>query len=174
VIGPFIIKSRTYLAHVEAKLKSLFFAQMSGKKYDPHHITSRRKQMNKNAPYEHEPIEGLENFVNLEECVDVEAPVQKTQTQQSTPKVVVKVPKYSTRSKRIVSEAMDIDPEHTTRKKMKTFQTKKYVDLEDEGPKEKIGLDMVESGTSVIKSRADQLESEGSSGSFHSQKYYFS
>jgi hypothetical protein len=46
--------------------------------------------------------------------------------------------------------------------------------LEDEGPKEQTCLDMVESGTSVIESRADQLESEGSSGAFHSQKYYFS
>jgi hypothetical protein len=174
VIGPFIVKSRTCLAQVEAKLKALVFAQMPGKKYDPHQIISRRRKMNKNAPYEHEPIEGLENFVNLEECVDVEAPVQKAPTQQSIPKVVIKVPKSSTQSKRIVSEAMDIDPEHTARKKMKTIQTEQYVDLEDEGPKEQTCLDMVESGTSVIESRADQLESEGSSGAFHSQKYYFS
>ena len=69
---------------------------------------------------------------------------------------------------------MDIDPKHTTRNKMKTIQTNQYVDLENEGPKEQTGLDMVESGTSVIESRADQLESEGSSRSFHSQKYYFS
>ena len=33
---------------------------------------------------------------------------------------------------------------------------------------------MVESGTSVIESRVDQLESEGSSGDFHNHKYYFS
>ena len=52
--------------------------------------------MNKNAPYEHEPIEGMDNFLNLEECVDVEAPVQKAPTQQSIPKVVIKVPKSST------------------------------------------------------------------------------
>jgi len=63
---------------------------------------------------------------------------------------------------------MDIGPEHTTINKMKTLQKDKYVYLEDEGHKEKKGLDMVESGTSVIKSRSDQLESEGSSGSFHS------
>jgi len=81
VIGPFIVKSKKCLAQVEAKFKDLFFSQMSGKKYDTHHIISRRRQMKKNAPYEHEPIEGLENFVNLEECVDVEAPVQKSQTQ---------------------------------------------------------------------------------------------
>jgi hypothetical protein len=49
--------------------------------------------MNKNAPYEHEPIKGLENFVNLEECVDVEAPVQKSQTQQSIPKVELRFQK---------------------------------------------------------------------------------
>jgi hypothetical protein len=36
VIGPFIVKFRTCLAQVEAKLKALFFAQMPGKKYDLH------------------------------------------------------------------------------------------------------------------------------------------
>jgi hypothetical protein len=122
LIGPFIVKSRTCLAHVEAKLKVLFFAQIPGKKYDPHQIISRRRKMDKNAPYEHEPIEGLENFVNLEECVDVESSVQNAPTQQSIPKVVIKVPKASTQSNRIVSEAMDIDPEHTSKKKMKTIQ----------------------------------------------------
>jgi hypothetical protein len=60
--------------------------------------------------------------------------------------VVIKVPKSSTQSKRIVSEAMDIDPEHTAIKKMKTIQSKQYVDLEDEGPKEKTCIDVVESG----------------------------
>jgi len=79
--------------------------------------------MNKNATYEHEPIEGLESFVNLGECVDVEALVQKEQTQQSIPKEVINVPKSSTQSKRIFSEAMDIEPKHTARKKMKTIQT---------------------------------------------------
>jgi hypothetical protein len=45
--------------------------------------------------------------------------------------------------------------------------------LEYEEPKEQTGLDMVESGISVIES-IDKLESEGSSGAFQSQKYYFS
>ena len=65
---------------------------------------------------------------------------------------------------------MDVDLEHTARKKMKTIQTEQYVDLEDEGPKEQTSLDTVESGTSVIESRVGQLESEGSSRAFHNQK----
>jgi hypothetical protein len=69
---------------------------------------------------------------------------------------------------------MVIDRKHTIGKKMKTIQTEQYVGLEDEGPKEKTCLYMVESGTSVIESIVDQLESEGSSRAFHSQKYYFS
>jgi hypothetical protein len=94
--------------------------------------------------------------------------VQIAPTQQSIPKVVIKVPKTSTQSKRIVSKAMDIDPKHTPRKKMKSIQKEQYVDLEDEGPKEQTGLDMLKSGTSVIESRVDQFESEGSSEAFHS------
>jgi len=70
-IGPFIVKSITCLAQVDAKFKDLFFAQIPCKKYDPHQIISRRRKMNKNAPCEHNPIEGLDNFVNVEECVDV-------------------------------------------------------------------------------------------------------
>jgi hypothetical protein len=43
VIVPFIVKSKTCLAQVEAKLKALVFAQILGKNYDPHQIISRRR-----------------------------------------------------------------------------------------------------------------------------------
>ena len=38
--------------------------------YDPHHIISQRKQLNKNKPFDHQTIEGLdkiENLANFEE-----------------------------------------------------------------------------------------------------------
>jgi hypothetical protein len=37
---------------------------MAGKSYDPQQMISRRRKMNKNSPYELEPIEG-DNFVNI-------------------------------------------------------------------------------------------------------------
>jgi hypothetical protein len=41
--------------------------------------------MNKNAPYEHENVEGLDKLVNLEMCIDVEKPLK--QSKQSNLKV---------------------------------------------------------------------------------------
>jgi hypothetical protein len=36
--------------------------------------------MNKNAPYEHENVEGLDKLANMEVCIDVEAPLWQVQT----------------------------------------------------------------------------------------------
>ena len=33
--------------------------------YDPHHIISQRKQSNKNKPFNHQVVEGLEEIANL-------------------------------------------------------------------------------------------------------------
>ena len=33
--------------------------------YDPHHIISQRKQLNKNKPFDHQTIEGLDKIANL-------------------------------------------------------------------------------------------------------------
>jgi hypothetical protein len=67
---------------------------------------------------------------------------------------------------------MDIDVEQTAKKKMKIFQPKNIVDLEDEGPRDQVNT--MESGTNIVEiEERSQLESEGSSRAFHSQKYYF-
>jgi hypothetical protein len=83
VIVPFIVKSRSCLSQVKEKFKDFGFSKIQGRKYDPHQIISKRRQMNKNAPYEHEYIEGLEKLANLEVCFDVESPLQQVQTQQA-------------------------------------------------------------------------------------------
>jgi hypothetical protein len=54
IIGPFIVKARSCLSHIQAKLKDFGFAQLQGSRYDPHQIISNRRLMNKQAPYEHE------------------------------------------------------------------------------------------------------------------------
>jgi hypothetical protein len=75
VIGPFVVKSRSCLSEVKAKIKDFGFSKIQGRKYDPHWIIFKRRQMNKNAPYEHEYVEGLEKLANLQVCTDVEAPL---------------------------------------------------------------------------------------------------
>jgi hypothetical protein len=82
IIGPFIVKTRSCLSQVQEKLKEFGFAQLQGRRYDPHQIISKRILMNKHAPYEHEQVEGFDKLENLEVCVDMEAILQPTQTQQ--------------------------------------------------------------------------------------------
>lgn len=68
---------------------------------------------------------------------------------------------------------MDIDVEQIAKKKMKIIQPKQIVDLEDEGPRDQVNLNTVESATNIVEiEERSQLESEGSSRAFHSQKYY--
>ena len=69
---------------------------------------------------------------------------------------------------------MDIDVEQTAKKNMIFFYPKQIVDLEDEGPRDQVNLNIVESGTNIVEiEERIHLESEGNSRSFHSQKYYF-
>jgi hypothetical protein len=80
IIGPFIVKTRSWLSHIQAKLKEFGFAQLQGRRYDPHQIISKIRLMNKNAPCEHEHVEGFDKLSNLELCVDMETILQPTQT----------------------------------------------------------------------------------------------
>jgi hypothetical protein len=36
IIGPFVVKTRSFLSHIQAKLKDFGFAQLQGRRYDPH------------------------------------------------------------------------------------------------------------------------------------------
>jgi hypothetical protein len=91
--------------------------------------------MKKQAPYEHEHVEGFDKLANLEVCVDMEAilqptqthqveeTLQQTQTQQTPQKLIVKVPKVSVYNKRSSSEAMGTSDQQTTPKKMNITQS---------------------------------------------------
>ena len=59
VIGPFIIKRKVALPVIENLLKDMVFPTSTAINYDPHHIITIRKQVNKNNPFEHEEVEGL-------------------------------------------------------------------------------------------------------------------
>jgi polyhydroxyalkanoate synthesis regulator phasin len=57
---------------------------------------------------------------------------------------------------------------------MKVSQPAQIVDLEEEDPREKVNLDMVEIGTSIVEvEKESKLQSEGSSRIFSSKKYIF-
>jgi hypothetical protein len=43
VIGPFIVKSRSCLYQFQANLAEFGFAQLQGRRYDPHQIISKRR-----------------------------------------------------------------------------------------------------------------------------------
>jgi hypothetical protein len=174
IIGPFIVKARSCLSQIQAKLKEFGFAQLQGRRYDPHQIISKRRLMNKHAPYEHEHVEGFDKLENLEVCVDMEAVLQPTQmqqveatlkqsqTQQAPQKLIFKVPKMSVYNKRSSSEAMGTSDQQTAPKKMKITQSPQIVNLEEEEPREQVNLDMVESGTSTVEVEKERkLQSEG-------------
>ena len=64
MVGPFIIKIKISLHVVESLLKEMGFPTTTSINYDPHHIISIRKQVNKNKPFEHQEVEGLDESEN--------------------------------------------------------------------------------------------------------------
>jgi hypothetical protein len=65
IIRPFVVKTRSCLPQILAKLKEFGFAQLQGRKYDPHQIISKIILMRKHGPYEHEYVEGFDKLANL-------------------------------------------------------------------------------------------------------------
>jgi hypothetical protein len=117
IIGPFVVKTRSCLPQIQAKLNEFGFTQLQGRKYDPHQVISKRRLMSKQGPYEHEHVEGFDKLANLETCADMEVTLQPDQTQQiesapqqiqtqkTSPRLIIKAPKMSVYNKRSSSEA---------------------------------------------------------------------
>ena len=57
---------------VEKLLENMDFQKEQKVNYDPYHIISQRKQENKNKPFDHQAIEGLEEIANLSYFVEVQ------------------------------------------------------------------------------------------------------
>ena len=60
---------------IEKLLEVMDFQKEQRRNYDPHHIISQRKQLNKNKPFDHQIVEGLdkiENLANFEENSEVD------------------------------------------------------------------------------------------------------
>ena len=59
VVGTFIIKNKYGLPIVETMLQNMNFKKAIAANYDPHHVISLRRQLNKNKAFEHQEVEGL-------------------------------------------------------------------------------------------------------------------
>jgi hypothetical protein len=61
-----LVKTRSCLPQIQAKLNMFGFSQLQGRKYDPHQVISKRILMRKHGPYEHAYVEGFDKLANLE------------------------------------------------------------------------------------------------------------
>ena len=118
-VGPFIFKNKSALLVIEKLLEVMDFQKEEKVNYDPHHIISQRKQLNKNKPFDHQIVEGLdkmENLSNFEE--NTEANEDKRDNLAVSVQAFVN---SSVMNKRTLSEVdqMDVD-EEIYNKKIKT------------------------------------------------------
>jgi predicted metal-dependent hydrolase len=187
IIGPFVVKTRSCLPQIQAKLSEFGFTQLQGRKYDPHQVISKRRLMSRQGPYEHEHVEGFDKLENLETCADmevilqpdqtqqVESAPQQIQTQKTSPRLTIKAPKMSVYNKRSSSEALGTSSQQNVLKKMKITPSSQIVDLEEEEPKEKMSMEMVERRTKNEEANTESMpQGESSSRVFSSKKHVFS
>ena len=64
-VGPFIIKNKFALCMIEGLLQDMNFMKATKVNYDPNHIISQRRQLNKNKSFEHQEVDGLAEWANL-------------------------------------------------------------------------------------------------------------
>ena len=64
-VGLFIFKNKSALLVIEKLLDVMDFQKEQRINYDPHHIISQRKQSNKNKPFDHQVVKGLDKIANL-------------------------------------------------------------------------------------------------------------
>jgi hypothetical protein len=147
----------------------------------------QREDWSRQGPYEHEHVEGFDKLANLETCVDMEVTLQHDQTKQTepapqqsptqkpSPRLIVKAPKMSVYNKRSSSEALGASSQQDILKKMKITSSSQVVDLEEEEPKEKTCMEMVEGATKNEEAGTGSMpQSESSTKVFSSRKHIFS
>ena len=121
VVGPFIIKSKVALLVVESLLKGMDFKTYFVVDYDPLHVISIRKQVNKNKTFEHQEVEGLAEKTNWSNYLD---PMENVEAPEENPLAIVKTTKdiapiassIETTTPRNFSEAMEIEEEEESSK----------------------------------------------------------
>ena len=125
-VGSFIFKNKGALVFIEKLLESMDFQREQRVNYDPYHIISLRKQANKNNPFDHQVIEGLNEVANLLHFMEIPGSDQNTSSR------LVAVPQVTNVSNILVKrslygvESMQID-EDGSHKKAKLFQDDKVL-----------------------------------------------
>jgi hypothetical protein len=138
------------------------------------------------GPYEHKHVEGFDELANRETCADMEVTLQPDQTQQTestpqqiqtqktSPKFIIKAPNMSVYNKRSISKALGAISQQNILKKIKITPPSQIVDLEEEEPKEKTSMGMVERVTKNEEAGTGSMpQSESSSRVFRSKKHVF-
>ena len=93
-------------------LKVLIFPKAKKIRYDPHHIISNRRQQNKNDPYDHQTVEGIDKIANLESFKEGE---KLTEMQEDVGKVsshtitIQTIAKVELLNKRVFSETIEME-----------------------------------------------------------------
>ena len=66
VEGPYVLKSRPSLPIIDNLLRSMGFSLGASINYDPYKVISKRRQANKNKPFEHIEVSRLKEAANWE------------------------------------------------------------------------------------------------------------
>ena len=109
---------------IEKLLEVMDFQKEEKMNYDPHQIISHRRQLNKNKPFDHQNIEGLDKMTNLsnfEENVEVmkEGMTKANKDKREKLDLIVQMSVNSgVMNKRTISEVdgMDMDEEISNKK----------------------------------------------------------
>ena len=104
---------------IEKLLEVMDFQKEEKMNYDPHHIISQRKQLNKNKPFDHQIVEGLDKMENLS---NFEENIEANEDKRDRLAVAVQTSVNSiVMNKRTLSEVdgMDVD-EEISNKNIKT------------------------------------------------------
>ena len=73
---------------IEKLLEVMDFQKQGKLNYDPHHIISYRKQLDKNKPFDHQIVEGLDKIANLSNFEEnTETSEIREMTEYDTPNV---------------------------------------------------------------------------------------
>lgn len=143
-IGPFVIKSRSFVPIIEELLKAMVFQVADKIRYDPKYVISQRRQKNKNTPYDHLEVEGLKAIASLEnaeeaqQMIDISDEVENSQdgTMHINPitLVIQTLAKNDNVNKRPSLEVvdMDVDEQSSSKRTKTTTNYKVIVDLEEE------------------------------------------
>ena len=92
--------------------------------YDPYHIISLRKQANKNKPFDHQVVEGLNEAANLLHFMEILGSDENTSSIPVAVSQVIDVSNVLVKRSLFGVESMQID-EDVSHKKAKLFQDDK-------------------------------------------------